>query len=265
MKHITMTDEDIAKIVTELKQRVCSVECTTTVEYNPVITFTDEAWHKAQALVNGCEYEIAWHGYSTYDRVNHTIHISDILVPPQTVTSTSVDTDATEYMQWLSTLSDDTFNHMHCHMHSHVNMNVFSSSTDDDYQRGMIRGGEQDYYLFLIFNKKGEIFARLYDVVENIMYDNNDIVVENPNVEYHNWAFEKINTMVKRPTAFDTQAAIARNINADWLTKKESKAKHKDKTKAKVKSEFSTTTPEDDEYFSYVGRFDMCGFNPYQE
>lgn len=163
------------------------------------IVFTSEAYDKAMALVQLCDKEIAWHGLVEIDDEG-TYNIVDILVPPQEVTGTTVDSDPTAWALWASQLTNDELNAMRCHMHSHVNMNVFSSGTDDDYQKDMItKNGDLDYYIFLIFNKKFECFARIYDVENNVMYENDEIDV----VYYKgsiSWANEQIKEQVKTKT-----------------------------------------------------------------
>jgi hypothetical protein len=49
-----------------------------------------------------------------------------------------------------------------------------------------------DYYIFLIFNKKGEIFGRVYDLEQNIMYDNDEVVINIPNNGALEWAKKEI-------------------------------------------------------------------------
>lgn len=165
-------------------------------EVTPTIIFEPDAWEKAQALVELCDKEIAWHGI--VERNSETsFTIKDVVVPPQTVTGTSVESDSNEWVLWASQLSFDEFNNMRCHMHSHVNMNVFSSGVDDDYQKDMVtKNGDLDYYLFLIFNKKGEVFARIYDVQKNIMYEDEEIEVIGYANEAKDWAQEQIANQV---------------------------------------------------------------------
>lgn len=171
-------------------------------ENTPVINFSEDAWKKANALVDLCDKEIAWHGYVERSVANPLkFLITDILVPPQVVTGTTVDSDSNEWALWASQLSDDEFSHMRCHMHSHVNMGVFSSGTDDDYQKDMVtKNGNLDYYIFLIFNKKGDVFARVYDCENNVMYDNNEVTVYGFEDPYYNWAQDEIDQQVQKKT-----------------------------------------------------------------
>lgn len=161
------------------------------------VILSNEVMLKATALVQECDKEIAWHGIVNADREQNIYTIVDVVVPPQEVTGTTVNSDSNEWALWASQLSDDEFNNLRCHMHSHVNMGVFSSATDDDYQKDVVtKDGNLDYYIFLIFNKKGEIFARFYDVEHNMMYDNKDVEVHIPTESPTVWAREQIKNMV---------------------------------------------------------------------
>ena len=145
----------------------------------PVVKFTDRAWEYCQQLVAQCDKEIAWNATVLHPSSMEFI-IDDIIIFPQIVTGASVDVDPTEYAQWVAGIPEDTLNNLRCHCHSHVNMGTFSSNVDDDYQKQLVQGNVRDYYVFLIFNKKGSIFARIYDVEHNLFYDNTDIEIERP-------------------------------------------------------------------------------------
>ena len=96
----------------------------------------------------------------------------DILIPPQLVTGVSVDVDPYEYALWCTQIDD--IENVRCHAHSHVNMNVFSSSTDDSYQADQMKQ-VQDFYIFIIVNKQENVFIKIYDVEDSILYEDSDI------------------------------------------------------------------------------------------
>jgi hypothetical protein len=176
------------------------------------VVLTNEVMLKATALVQECDKEIAWHGIVNANKEESIYTIIDVVVPPQEVTGTTVNSDSNEWALWASQLSDDEFNNLRCHMHSHVNMGVFSSATDDDYQKDVVtKDSNLDYYIFLIFNKKGEIFGRFYDVENNMMYDNKDVEVHIPVESPTIWAREQIKNMVQTktyaPSAYGWQGA----------------------------------------------------------
>ena len=144
----------------------------------PVIKFSEKARLIIKELVQQCEKEIAWNGLVNYDADTNTYEVYDILIFPQIVTGTSVDVDETKYAMWLSTLSTDQLNHMRFHGHSHVNMGVGPSNVDTGYQKEMLQMQITDYYIFMIFNKREDMYACIYDVANNVVYENKDIDIE---------------------------------------------------------------------------------------
>lgn len=153
-----------------------------------------EAWEKLIALVDECDKEIAWHG--TVTKTSHTYTITDIFVFPQTVTGSTVTSDETEYSLWLAQQPDQIFNSLRFHGHSHVNMGVTPSGVDTTYQEDILRN-LQDFYIFAIFNKKGDTWCAIYDVEDNIAYDNKDIDIITPNTGNKPWAKDAIKNFVK--------------------------------------------------------------------
>ena len=144
------------------------------------ITYTREAWWKQKTLVDEFSSEVGWHGVIDRDPEdkNHFV-VRDIIVFPQKVTGTTVDPDQKEYDQWLMELPDEQFTHCRFHGHSHVWMSTSPSSTDDTYQENMVKQlGSEDYYVFMIWNKRDEYHARVWDVKENTLYEDNEIKVE---------------------------------------------------------------------------------------
>lgn len=146
----------------------------TPVEQKVRVSISEKVYCASQALVDRCDKEIAW--YCTARKIDDLLYMVDDIVgvPPQEVSGTTVDCPDDEFMQWLLSVDGDTVNQMRCHCHSHVNMSVFSSGTDDDFQKDMV-GQTQDFYIFLIFNKKGEIYCRVYDIANDVMYEDEDI------------------------------------------------------------------------------------------
>ena len=164
----------------------------------PTIKFSEKARLIIKELVQQCEKEIAWNGLVNYDAETNTYEVYDILIFPQIVTGTSVDVDETKYALWLSTLSTEQLNHMRFHGHSHVNMGVSPSGIDTGYQKEMLQMQITDYYIFMIFNKREDMYACIYDVTNNVAYENKDIDIQvesqlNPYKELvHNWIEENV-------------------------------------------------------------------------
>lgn len=147
----------------------------------PIIKITTEAYVKMYELVKQSSVEIQWHGM-VQKYPDDTYLIYDILVFPQSNTATSTNTDQNEFAEWqMKLIMDENFpiQQMRMHGHSHVNMNVYSSAIDDGYQTDLITKVEDgDYYIFLVLNKKMEMYALLYDFDKQIIFENNDIEVE---------------------------------------------------------------------------------------
>ena len=181
-----------------------------------------EAWTKMIALINECDKEIAWHGIVEKQRTAYVI--KDILVFPQTVTGCTVTSDETEYSLWLAAQPDQVFNSIRFHGHSHVNMGTSPSGTDTTYQEDILKN-LKDFYIFAIFNKRGDHWCAIYDVEDNIAYDNTDIELLTPNTGNTEWAKEMIKQHVKTTEPVKPKAtkknkksitdSIMRNLDED--------------------------------------------------
>lgn len=139
--------------------------------------FTPTAYLKMLQYVLQSDKEIAWHG--VVERKSKTdFIIKDVFLYPQSVSGVTVETDQTKYTQWTDTLDDDTFNAMRFQGHSHVNMGVTPSAVDTRYYDEQIATlSENDFYIFLVINKKQEIYKLIYDLETNTLYENTDIEV----------------------------------------------------------------------------------------
>ena len=167
-------------------------------EDRPTIIVSTEADRKMSALVEQCKDEIAWNGTVTYDEESNTYFIEDIFVFPQVVTrSTAESTD--DYGIWLSQFSDEEFSKLRFHGHSHVNMGVSPSNVDTTFQEDLINT-VQDFYIFAIYNKKGDYNVWIYNKVKNLVYETKDIHYDSEATEVIVWADEMIKNFVKTRT-----------------------------------------------------------------
>ena len=158
------------------------------------ITLTEQAWEKIKQLVDQCDKEVGWHG--TVERTSkNEFTITDVLVFPQTVTAATVTSDETKYTAWLMSQPDDVFNKLRFHGHSHVNMGVSPSGVDTKYQDDILKN-LNDFYIFGIFNKREDNYLIIYDVTNNIVYENKDIILHTPSGSYRQWAKEMLNEHV---------------------------------------------------------------------
>lgn len=140
------------------------------------VSFSPVAFMKMLTLVNGFTSEVGWHGVTYREGDGPNFLIKDIVVYPQTVTGANVDTDQEKYTKWLYEQPDEVFDHLRMQGHSHVNFSVTPSGTDLDDQKDTMRQIKaDDFYIFIIWNKKMEYTIKIFDMKENTLYENADI------------------------------------------------------------------------------------------
>lgn len=150
------------------------------VERTAELRFTEIAWLKMQALVREYDKEVAWHGIAKRgtnpDKDEYII--SDIVVYPQEVSGATVTTDQEEYQNWLFQLDDEVFNNLRMQGHSHVNMGVSPSAVDTTlYESLLAQLDDTMFYIFLIWNKRGDKMVKIYDLAKNILFETADVKV----------------------------------------------------------------------------------------
>ena len=142
--------------------------------------YTEIAWLKMQTLIREFDKEVAWHGvaFRGDDPEKDEYIIKDILVYPQEVTGATVTTDQEKYQTWLMSHDDDVFNNIRMQGHSHVNMAVSPSSVDTAlYEKLLYQLDDTMFYIFLIYNKKGEKTYLIYDMAKNVLFETADVTV----------------------------------------------------------------------------------------
>ena len=249
MHQMKLTNKQIQEILIDMRQQLKAFktrESTMNINYKmPMykkdkarLIFLPVAWEKMIALIDECDKEIAWHGLVT--KTNNTYTVTDIIVFPQTVTGCTVTSDDTEYSLWLANQPDEIFNSLRFHGHSHVNMGTSPSGVDTSYQEDILRN-LKDFYIFAIFNKKGDHWCAIYDLESNTAYDNADIELITPNTGNTAWAKEAIKQYVKTVNTTPTRDASG-------------KFKAKTKTSKKITDEIMKDLgPQDDEYYDRDG------------
>lgn len=254
MRPMKLTNKQIQEIVSDLRKQLkltktisgelnMSYKLPENKEHEKAkLIFTQEAWSKLTALVNTCSKEIAWHGI--VEKNNNVYTITDILVFPQTVTGATVTSDETEYSMWLAQKPDHIFNKLRFHGHSHVNMGVSPSGVDTTYQEDILKN-LNSFYIFAIFNKKGDHWCAIYDIESNMAYDKNDIELITPNTQTEAWAKEQMDRYVKEAAPVTPKTT----------------AKKKDKKEEKPTGSYTDYLMNDDEqdwpgygYYGYIGR-----------
>jgi len=144
---------------------------------NATVWLTPEAYKKILALVTEFSDEVAWHGTVSRSGDNE-FTIEDVFVYPQEVTGSTVNTDQKEYSKWLYELDDDTFNKIRMQGHSHVNMGVSPSGVDDKHRQQILDQLEPDmFYIFMIWNKSLTVHMLIYDMAQNVLYEDRDVDV----------------------------------------------------------------------------------------
>lgn len=163
------------------------------------VVFSHTAYLKMIRLIQDFSTEVGWHGVVERDPESQEVfHIKDILVYPQIVTEATVDTDQEAYQQWLMDLDDDTFSKLRFHGHSHVDFSPTPSKTDLDHQQKILRQLDDDmFYIFQVQNKKGKYTIKVWDLLNNTLYDTKDVdvVVGDENLEGF---MAEAKTLVKR-------------------------------------------------------------------
>ena len=140
-------------------------------ELQPInIEISAKAYVKMLTLVQSTDKEVAWNG--TVERIDD-VHfvIKDIFIYPQKVTGVKVTTDESKLQKWQESLDFDDFKSMRFQGHSHVDMGTSPSSTDLTQQKDFLSQlTNDDYYIFMIINKKNAFNAFVYDLKTNTYY-----------------------------------------------------------------------------------------------
>lgn len=130
------------------------------------VIFTLEAYTKMRYIIQNFQKEVAWHGIVT--REGQKLVISEIIMPPQVITSATVDADEEQYGPWLLS-QGERLNDIRMQGHSHVSMSTGPSGPDESYMRTMLTQ-INNFYIFIIANKRDEFYIRVYDKTNNVEY-----------------------------------------------------------------------------------------------
>ncbi len=141
------------------------------------VLFAPDAYAKMLTLLHGFKSEVAWHGI-VERRSDDCFVIKDIVVYPQTVSGVTVNTDQERYQQWLMNLDDDDACALRMQGHSHVDMPVTPSKVDlDNWELILSQLKREQFYIFMIYNKRLERTVKVYDLKTNTLYDGDDVRV----------------------------------------------------------------------------------------
>lgn len=208
---------------------------TTSLNIIPELIIDRETFDKINYFVDQCQQnECQW--FNTLTPLGLTAEkvasylISDIFIPHQQVNGANVDTTDSEMMQmWkeLQTLRNldlkglgDLMANPLVWGHSHVNMPTDPSNVDDVKWKSMIetanRLAAKNIFkptAMLIFNKKGEVFNRLYDPSLGVAWSNVTLYIEE-NLDY-SYIDEALKTKIKelKPVAVTaTTSSVTTNL-----------------------------------------------------
>lgn len=190
-KYIKLTDEVKTSIIAEFARTIGLIKMSdgkvvfsktlNDIGEKATLYYTEEAWMKSNLLIAMNDKEIAWHSLAKRgeDPTKHEYIIYDVLVYPQEVTGTTVTTDQVRYQTWLYEQPDEVFNNIRAQCHSHVNMGVSPSGVDTSlYERILNQLSDEDFYIFTIGNKKGDLTVIIYDMGKNILFETKDVTTD---------------------------------------------------------------------------------------
>ena len=191
-KPITITEEVLNQLREEFENKLKNLKCSDgkfkfekkldNINKKAELVFDEEVWLKMNMLISANDKEVGWHFLARRNEPKEGYDASYFLygieVYPQQVTGTTVNTDKAEYESWLYDHNDEDFSHLRAHGHSHVNMGTSPSSVDTKMYEDFLGDlSEDDFYVFSIWNKKGDHWVNIYDLKENIMFENKDVDV----------------------------------------------------------------------------------------
>lgn len=190
-KYIKLTEDVKASIIAEFARTIGLIKMSdgkvvfsktlNDIGEKATLYYTEEAWMKSKLLIAMNDKEIAWHSLAKRgeDPTKHEYIIYDVLVYPQEVTGTTVTTDQVRYQTWLYEQPDEVFNNIRAQCHSHVNMGVSPSGVDTSlYERILNQLSDEDFYIFTIGNKKGDLTVIIYDMGKNILFETKDVTTD---------------------------------------------------------------------------------------
>lgn len=141
------------------------------------VILSEKANTKMMLLTEHFKTEVAWHG-TVQRRGRKEFYIDDILVYPQKATGCTVQTDPYESTKWALDLPEEIYNAISLQGHSHVDFGCQPSATDkEDQCRYLSELGDDDFYIFTIWNKRGETYFKIYDMRENAVYEDSEILL----------------------------------------------------------------------------------------
>lgn len=189
MKRLTLDEKSIKKLQETFMELLTKRTLEKKIEFkiesdsvdgDALVAFSDIAYFKMINLVAEFSSEVAWYFVGGRGEGENEYLIDDILVYPQEVTGATVDMDVEGVSNWIFKNSEnEAFSRIIGQGHSHVNMACVPSSTDRTHQDQVLKDlGDEDFYIFMIVNKKGDNWTNIVDFKNNVQYEDRDIVID---------------------------------------------------------------------------------------
>ena len=159
-----------------------SVEC----DKKPTILMDVDTYSRIQKIVELSPEEVSWFSY-VENAGDNIFKIKDAYIIPQKVTGSETEMTTEGLSEFMTKTIKEKgmqyYKNIRCWGHSHVNMSV-SPSGQDVKQISEFNNGE--FYIMLIFNKKGDIYSEIRDFKNGLRYKGIPIMLDanvNQNVD----------------------------------------------------------------------------------
>lgn len=147
----------------------------------PHLIFSSKALAKIKCAlnvkaVNYLEFMFLGDATKTIENGTTIFNFEDIHFAPQIIATSAVETNEELYPEWLNNnfKTVESRKKIRLHGHSHVNMATSPSGTDKAFFQQML-DDVRDFFIQLIFNKRGEMFVNIFDKEANLIYEKEDI------------------------------------------------------------------------------------------
>ena len=195
----------------------------------PVIKITPDAYAMSMAYVDGCQKEIGW--LCHVSEIDGEYIIDDCFLPEQEVAGATCEFTesgiASIMTETIQSKGLEYYNQIRCWAHSHVGMPAQPSGQD---KQQILKWKENDYFIMLITNKKGEFYAEFYDFKNKVAFNNLSVELYHPDQkDYNRKATEEIKEKVSdlKPPMSKVVVGDQRNISGQMAFIERMSAQHK--------------------------------------
>lgn len=145
-------------------------------EHKAVLTYSPAAFSKMLMLMMSADsLEVGWNA-SVEKQDTGKYYVKDIFVAPQSVSGGAVNTNKAEFGLWMTKLNKNTDNKIRMQGHYHVGFSATPSQTDTQNWQEILTDVRDDmFYVFTIWNKRMEHYTVIFDNIDGVKYENQDI------------------------------------------------------------------------------------------